>query len=191
MPNLTPPHGSDRLKPLLVPEAERAALIARAASLRQVPLSSREVSDLFMLGMGAYTPLDGFMGEADWRGACLDMKLRSGVFWPIPITASASSELAGSLTPGEEVALTDGDGGALLGLMTVEEAYTIDRELECAQVYRTTDAAHPGVQKVLEQDYRAKKVVYASKFTFSAPCADDTLDSLVAECDAIIHGIAD
>ncbi len=47
------------------------------------------------------------------------------------------------------------------------------------------------LQRVLEQDYGAKKVVYASKFSFSAPCADETIDSLVEECDAIVHGIAD
>ena len=62
MLNLVPPHGSDSLKPLLLPESERAEEARRATSLRKVPLSSREVSDLFMLGMGAYTPLDGFHG---------------------------------------------------------------------------------------------------------------------------------
>ena len=84
MTTLVPPHGSDSLKPLLLPEVERADEAARAAHLKQVPLSSREVSDLFMLGMGAYTPLDGFMGEADWRGCTEHMQLANGIFWPIP-----------------------------------------------------------------------------------------------------------
>ena len=53
------------------------------------------------------------------------------------------------------------------------------------------DAFLQELQKVLEKDYGAKKVVYARKFTFSAPCADDTIDSLVEQCDAVIHGIAD
>ncbi|MGB5512385.1 MAG: hypothetical protein WBM87_11805, partial [Woeseiaceae bacterium] len=70
MSNLVPPHGADSLQPLLLPSTERAAETRRAAHLKQVPLSSREVSDLFMLGMGAYTPIAGFMGEADWRGCC-------------------------------------------------------------------------------------------------------------------------
>ena len=47
------------------------------------------------------------------------------------------------------------------------------------------------LQRVLEQDYGASKVVYAAKFTFSMPCADETIDELVEECDAIVHGIAD
>ena len=53
------------------------------------------------------------------------------------------------------------------------------------------DAFLHELQKVLEQEYGARQVVYATKFSYSAPCADATLDALIAECDAIIHGIAD
>jgi sulfate adenylyltransferase len=150
MSKLVPPHGADILKPLLLPEAGRAAEAERAAQLKQVPLSSREVSDLFMLGMGAYTPLDGFMGEADWRGCCEQMQLADGLFWPIPITLSCAQELADSIDIGEDVALTD-ESGEILGNLTVNEQYAIDRELECSQVFRTTDTAHPGVNKVMSQ----------------------------------------
>ena len=151
MSKLVAPHGSDRVQPLLLPEAERAAARERAETLPKIPLSSREVSDLLMLGMGAYTPLEGFMGEADWRGACVDMTLADGLFWPIPITLSTDEDLAGGIREGAEVALTDGGAGEILGVITVGEKYTIDRELECAQVYRTTDTAHPGVRKIMEQ----------------------------------------
>ena len=150
MSNLVPPHGGGPLKPLLVGDAARAENAARAESLPRITLSSRELSDLFMLGMGAYTPLDGFMGEADWRGACVDMKLANGLFWPIPITLSSGQEQADAIEAGDEVALADEDG-ALVGTMKVEEKYTIDRALECQQVYGTTDENHPGVQKVMEQ----------------------------------------
>ena len=151
MPNLVAPHGSEHLKPLLLPEDERPEGLNLAKSLRRVPLTSREVSDLLMLGMGAYTPLGGFMGEADWRGCCRDMRLDSGLFWPIPITLSAKRELAESIAAGEEVALCDGESGECLALLTVTEKYEIDRALECDQVYRTSDPAHPGVQKVMQQ----------------------------------------
>ena len=151
MSNLVPPHGADSLKPLLLPETERAEEAQRAERLTQVPLSTREVSDLFMLGMGAYTPLDGFMGEADWRGCCEDMTLSSGIFWPIPITLSCSQELGDSIGIGADVALTDGESGELLGILTVEEKYGIDKEFECSHVFRTTDTAHPGVDKVMKQ----------------------------------------
>ena len=68
MSKLVPPHGSESVKPLLLPEAERADERKRAGTLKKIPLDSRAVSDVFMLAMGAYTPLDGFMGQADWRG---------------------------------------------------------------------------------------------------------------------------
>lgn len=151
MSRLVDPHGGGALKPLLAPEPERAAGLERARSLKRVPISSREASDLLMLAMGAYTPLDGFMGHDDWRGACVDMRLANGVFWPIPITLSCEPSLAGSIGPGEEVALVDAESDEVLGALTVAEKYAIDRELECTSVFRTTDPAHPGVEKVLAQ----------------------------------------
>ncbi len=151
MSNLVPPHGSDSLRPLLLPESERAEALRRAAGLKQVPMSSREVSDLLMLGMGAYTPLDGFMREADWRGCCEHMQLAGGLFWPIPITLSCTQELGDSIAIGEDVALADGETGDVLGILTVEEKYAIDTEFECSHVFRTTDPKHPGVDKVLSQ----------------------------------------
>ena len=151
MSNLVPPHGAGSLKPLLLPEAERAEELRRAERLKQVPLSSREVSDLLMLGMGAYTPLDGFMGEADWRGCCEHMQLAGGLFWPIPITLSCTQDLGDTIDIGEDVALVDDETGETLGILTVEEKYSIDREFECSHVFRTTDNAHPGVAKVMSQ----------------------------------------
>ena len=151
MSQLVNPLGGGALKPLLAPESERAAELERAATLTAVPMSSREVSDLVMLAMGAYTPLDGFMTEADWRGACVDMQLADGTFWPIPITLSASRELADSINTGQDVALTDGETGTIMGVLNVSEKYSIDKSLECTSVFRTDDAAHPGVQKVMEQ----------------------------------------
>ena len=151
MSKLVEPHGGEGLKALLAPKSERAAELERARGLTKVPMTSREVSDVLMLAMGAYTPLDGFMGEADWRGVCLDMKLENGVFWPIPITLSCSKILAGSIDREEEVALVDGESGEILAIMEVTEKYGPDKGLECEHVYRTRDAAHPGVQKVLQQ----------------------------------------
>ncbi len=151
MSRLVPPHGGGYLKPLLTPQEQRDEARARAASLKRVRLSSREVSDLFMLGMGAYTPLDGFMSHDDWKGSVVDMRLANGIFWPIPITLSFSKEVAGQLAVGEEVALADGETGELLGVLMVREKYTIDRALECKHVFRTTDPAHPGVEKVMAQ----------------------------------------
>jgi len=151
MSKLVAPHGGGELKALLASKAERDEQLARARGLTRVPMTSREVSDVLMMAMGAYTPIDGFMNEADWRGSCLEMKLENGVFWPIPITLSCNRELADSIHLEEEVALVDGDSGEILAIMEVTEKYAPDKSLECEHVYRTTDTAHPGVQKVMDQ----------------------------------------
>jgi sulfate adenylyltransferase len=151
MMKLVPPHGGGSLKPLLVPIEERAETLRRAERLRKVPITSREVSDLLMLGMGAYTPLDGFMGYDDWRSSVTDMKLANGVFWPLPITLSVTKSIADTLAVGDEVALTDAESGEVLGQLAVREKYAIDRELECKGVFRTADSEHPGVEKVMRQ----------------------------------------
>ena len=153
MSKLVPPHGSSELKPLLLDGQQREAELKRAGGLKKVPMTSRETSDLIMMGIGAFTPLDGFMGKADWQGCCdtYSMPSKGGLFWPIPITLSASEELAGSIAIGEEVALWDLETEAIMGTMKVTEKYSIDKEHECKQVFRTVDKAHPGVQKVMEQ----------------------------------------
>ena len=151
MPRLVPPHGSEKVKPLLLPEDEGVEERKRAEKLRKIPLDSRAISDVFMLAMGAYTPLDGFMGHDDWRGSCLDMKLTSGIFWPIPITLPVNQDLAGSIHAGEEVTLVDAATGDMLAVMQVHEKYSIDKQLEAEHVYRTVDPKHPGVAKVLDQ----------------------------------------
>lgn len=150
MSTLVNPHGGSQLNPLLLHADERQDVLKRAETLKKVPLSSRELSDLLMLAMGAYTPLTGFMGEEDWRGCCVDMVTSDGLFWPIPITLSAAQDVADSINIGEEVALVN-DSGNIFGVMKVCEKYDIDKNLECSNVYRTTDLAHPGVQKVMAQ----------------------------------------
>lgn len=151
MTRLVKPHGSGALKPLLL---EGDALIKerrRAANLPRVAMASREVGDLIMLGIGGFTPLDGFMGESDWRGVCDSMTLANGLFWPIPITLSVSIEVANGLAMGTEIALVDSETGEIMSTMTVAEKYRIDKEYECQQVFRTADIAHPGVKMVMEQ----------------------------------------
>jgi sulfate adenylyltransferase len=151
MAQLVPPHNSEEVKPLLLPQTERAEERKRAEKLKKIPLDSRAVSDLLMLAMGAYTPLDGFMGHDDWRGVCRDMKLSNGVFWPIPITLSADSDLANGIHAAEEIALINGQNGEILASMEVREQYSIDKKFEAERVYRTADPKHPGVAKVLQQ----------------------------------------
>src|SRR6476660_9491735 len=111
MSKLVPPHGGGKLTPLVLPEGARAQRLRRAQDLVQVPMTSREMSDFLMLAMGAYTPLAGFMGHDDWRGCAVDMKLASGLFWPIPITLSCARDLADRIGVGGTVALVAQDSG--------------------------------------------------------------------------------
>lgn len=151
MSSLVKPHGSDVLKPLLLEGAAREAELQRARSLPQITISSREAGDLIMLGIGGFTPLTGFMSKADWQGVCDNLHTASGLFWPIPITLSTDVATAGNIAAGSDVALVSGETGEVMATMTVTEKYSIDKAHECQQVFRTTDAEHPGVQMVMAQ----------------------------------------
>jgi len=148
---LVKPHGGGSLKPLLLDGAAHRDTLARARSLPSLTVSSREKGDLLMLGIGGFTPLDGFMGHADWQGVCDRYTMANGLFWPIPITLSISRARADTLKTNAEVALTDPDDGEILAILTVTEKYRIDKAHECKSVFRTTDADHPGVKMVMEQ----------------------------------------
>lgn len=149
--SLVKPHGSDVLLPLLLEGEALVAELARAQSLKKVVISSRESGDLIMLGIGGFTPLTGFMGHADWLSVCTTMQMTNGLFWPIPITLSTTPTTADTITIGEDVALVDSESGEIMGTMTVTEKYSIDKDLECREIFRTNDIAHPGVKMVMEQ----------------------------------------
>jgi sulfate adenylyltransferase len=151
MSSLVKPHGGGNLKPLLVEGDELAAERERAASLPKVNVTSREAGDIIMMGIGGFTPLEGFMTHADWEGVCDGMKMASGLFWPIPVTLSADKATADSVEEGGDVALYDPERDEILATMRVTEKYSIDKKHECMMVYKTTDVEHPGVKMVMEQ----------------------------------------
>jgi len=151
MPGLVRPHGGGALKPLMLTGEALAAERARARSLPAVRVSSREKGDLIMLGIGGFTPLDGFMTRADWEGVCDGMRTASGLFWPIPITLSVDDVVAEGIKTGAEIALVDPDADEILATMRVSEKYRIDKAHECMSVFRTTDLEHPGVKMVMQQ----------------------------------------
>ena len=144
---LVSPHGGGGLKPLVLSGAALAAEIARARTLPRLRISSREKGDLVMLGIGGFTPLEGFMTRADWQGVCERFRMASGLFWPIPITLSSTEKF----DSGKELSLADPDTGEPLATMRVTESYKIDKAKECQAIFKTTDAAHPGVAMVMAQ----------------------------------------
>lgn len=147
MPKLISPHGSDTLKALLLEGKEKEEELKRAGTLPKIVMSSRETGDLIMLGIGGFTPLDGFMGHDDWKGVCAEMKMSNGTFWPIPITLSHDEKI----NPGTEICLVSGETDEIMGTMKVTECYEIDKEFECKNVFTTTDPEHPGVKMVMAQ----------------------------------------
>ncbi|HVN70975.1 MAG TPA: sulfate adenylyltransferase, partial [Desulfomonilia bacterium] len=137
-----------KLKPLLLAGKELEEEKKKAKTLKQIKISSRESGDLIMMGIGGFTPLDGFMTYEDWKDVCSDYKMADGTFWPIPVTVSTDE----SVKAGTEVALYSDEYGEVMATMKVTEAYKIDKEFECKNVYRTTDMKdHPGVKMVMDQ----------------------------------------
>ncbi len=150
---LITPHGSDELIELLLTGAELEEEKKKAQTLPKLNLSSRETGDLIMMGIGGFTPLTGFMGHDDWKSVSEEMKMPSkdGLFWPIPVTFSTDKENADKLNIGDEVALYSEEYDEIMATMKVEEKYQIDKELECKNVYNTTEIEHPGVKMVMDQ----------------------------------------
>ncbi len=151
MSKLVAPHGSDELLPRMLANNESEQERQKASSLPRVELQSREVGDLIMLGIGGFTPLEGFMNQQDWQSVCDNLQLSNGVFWPIPITLSTDQQTADSIDLNSEIALYSEETGELMATMQVTEKYTIDKAHECQTVFGTTDEAHPGVKMVMAQ----------------------------------------
>jgi sulfate adenylyltransferase len=148
MSKLVPPHGSKKLKTLALHGSERKSELKKAESLPKLMCSSREFGDVVMLGIGGFTPLDGFMNREDWQSVCDNMTMKNGLFWPIPITLSTNDK---TIKEDQEVAIVYEKTNEIIATMVITEKYTIDREHECNTVYKTTDMEHPGVVLVMSQ----------------------------------------
>jgi sulfate adenylyltransferase len=143
------PHGDGELVDLKVPDTERPRLRAYAEKLPAVGLNARDLADLEMLASGAFSPLTGFMAEADYLRSRDEMRLASGVPWSIPITLGVEEAVAQQFGRGQDVALASEEGGRI-ALLKVGEIYQVDRRREAEAVFGTSDEAHPGAKNVLE-----------------------------------------
>ena len=129
---------------------DRETLLERVPEMARIILRAREVSDLEMIANGAFSPLEGFMCEDDYIAVRGNKHLSSGLPWTIPITLSASEDLAGGLKEGADVALY-GSEDHLLGVLHLSQKFRYDKQREAERVYLTTDAAHPGVRALYDQ----------------------------------------
>jgi sulfate adenylyltransferase len=147
--DLIRPHGGALVNRVAGPSARRAAL-DDAHGLPSIRLNPVQHSDLLCIATGVFSPLTGFVGRDDYESIVGDMRLADGTVWSIPVTLAVSRDAASSIGTDSEVALQD-PAGRIVATMRVAEQFTYDRQREAAEVYRTTDATHPGVARVYEQ----------------------------------------
>ncbi len=145
MAELIAPYGRSTLVDLFVPDDQMEELREYAGRLPSLQLSERSVCDLEMLAIGAFTPLDRFMGQQDYERVLSEMRLSSGHVFAMPITLPVDPDPA--LKLGADIALRNAKN-ELLAVMTIEEMYTWDLEKEAEAVFRTTDLRHPLVAEM-------------------------------------------
>jgi len=149
--HLIPPHGGELIN--LNADAGRAAeLKAQSRDFPSWDLTARHIRDLELLMNGGFSPLRGFMTRADYEGVCHNMKLTSGLLWPIPITLDVTESFANGLKQGSsKIALRDAEG-VMLAVLHVEDVWKPDRKAEAEAVFRTTSPLHPGVNYLLNKE---------------------------------------
>ncbi len=143
------PHGG-KLVNREVTDDEAKAFAGKARALPSLQLNSRTLSDLELIGIGGFSPLTGFMSEAQYKSVVNEMHLPDGLPWSLPVTLAATTEEAASLKDGSEIALTD-DTGEPLAVFQLASRYSYDKKVEAEKCYGTADEAHPGVAAMYAQ----------------------------------------
>lgn len=143
------PHGG-RLVNRLAEDEERKFWLSREKELPKVIIGPRDTSNIEMIAIGGYSPLEGFMGSKDYKKVLEEMRLSSSLPWTIPITLPVSKDTAKSLREGKDIALCE-PKGKTVAILHLKEKYSYDKKKEAELVYRTTDEAHPGVAALYQQ----------------------------------------
>jgi len=141
------PHGGTLINRVAEGQ-EREALLAEAAKLVSIPVNAWTISDLDLIGVGAFSPLTGFMNQSDYQSVVDTMRLASGLVWSIPITLAVTNDQASTLSVGERAALVGEQDGVIYGVIDVESIYKVDQKREARQVFKTDEIEHPGVAKL-------------------------------------------
>jgi sulfate adenylyltransferase len=143
------PHGGQLVNRIATP-AERDEFLTQGEVLPRVQLDERATSDLVMIAIGGFSPLNGFMEQADYEKVVEDMRLVNGLPWSIPITLSVSEEVAEPLQEGSWIRLDDPQG-RFVGILELSQKYRYNKAHEAINVYLTDEEKHPGVKVVYEQ----------------------------------------
>jgi len=141
------PHGG-KLVDRVLEGKKKADALARTAKAPRLKIDPELVSDVENIATGVYSPLEGFLGEADFRGVLDCSRLRNDVAWTIPIVLDVDRKTADRLKIGEEVVL-EAEGGCPVAILHLEEKYGFDKGETAQKIFGTRDPAHPGVAKVL------------------------------------------
>ncbi|MGB0563364.1 MAG: sulfate adenylyltransferase [Spirulinaceae cyanobacterium] len=147
--NLIAPHGGQLINRIAT-AAEKQEFLEQGDRLPQVQLDDRAFSDLVMIAIGGFSPLTGFMGQADYEAVVTDMHLANGTVWAIPVTLSVSEAVAEPLKEGSWVRLND-PTGRFVGVLELTQKYRYNKAHEASNVYRTDEEKHPGVKVVYDQ----------------------------------------
>ena len=147
--HLIAPHGG-KLCNLVADEDRAEALKSASGDFLSITLNQRQLCDLELLLCGGFSPLSGFMGQADYEAVIKTMRLQDGSLWPLPVTLDVSAAQAEKIAPGQQLALRDGEG-FMLAALTVTDKWQPDRQREAQEVYGTTSTDHPGVRYLMEQ----------------------------------------
>jgi sulfate adenylyltransferase len=166
MSKLVAPHGGKGLVCCLLHGNELEAEQTKAAGLKKVQISDRAKGDCIMMGIGGFSPLDGFMNKADWKSVCENLTLADGTFWPVPITLDVSAADAADIHEGDEIALEN--NGTVYATMTVSEKYEMtdaDKKWECEKVFKGEgeESADDVFWKIAEEDHPGVIMVMAQK----------------------------
>lgn len=143
------PHGG-QLTHRIATSEQRQVFLDKADSLPRVQLDDRAVSDLELIAIGGFSPLDGFMGQPDYERVVNEMRLANGLPWSIPVTLSVEEAVAAELQP-ETLVRLDNAQGQFVGVLELTQKYGYDKIHEALQVYRTNEEKHPGVKVVYDQ----------------------------------------
>ena len=147
--DLIAPHGGKLINRLATP-AQKQDFLAKADSLPRIQLDKRATSDLVMIAIGGFSPIDGFMEQADYLGVVKEMRLASGLPWSVPVTLCVTSKEAEPLNEGSLIRL-DNPEGKFIGVLELTQKYSYDKKLEAENVYRTDEEQHPGVKVIYDQ----------------------------------------
>ncbi len=147
--HLITPHGGELID-LMASDERLAEIQEQSRDWISWDLTPRQICDLELLMTGGFSPLRGFMNQADFDSVCETMRLTDGTLWPIPITLDLTEEVAEKLEVGTPVALRDAEG-VMLAVLHVEDKWEHDREKDAQSVYGTLNQEHPGVAHIFQR----------------------------------------